>query len=131
VLYSAEKSGRLIPKNAMTRAHAMQWFMQAASDVAGTSSTLFLLDVRAPEKSVPNIEFFKKRLLDFFSHADKRLADREFLAGELSVADVMLYPNFAARKSLIDEAGGFANLQRWGATMAARPAVQRGMKAAS
>lgn len=52
------------------------------------------------------------------------------LSSEFSVADVMLYPNFSARKALLDEAGGLANLQRWGATMAARPAVQRGMKAA-
>ena len=48
---------------------------------------------------------------------------------KLSVADLMLYPNFALRKPLLDEAGGLANLQRWGATMAARPAVARGMKA--
>jgi glutathione S-transferase len=40
----------------------------------------------------------------------------------------MLYPNFALRKPLIDQAGGFENLQRWGAAMGARPAVQRGMK---
>ena len=40
----------------------------------------------------------------------------------------MLYPNFAARKALIDQAGGFANLQRWGAAVGGRPGVQRGMK---
>ena len=40
----------------------------------------------------------------------------------------MLYPNFSARKALIDQAGGFANLQRWGAALAARPGVARGMK---
>jgi GSH-dependent disulfide-bond oxidoreductase len=63
----------------------------------------------------------------FFSHCDARLQGREFLADELSVADLLLYPNFAARKALIDKAGGFANLQRWGAALAARPGIQRGM----
>jgi GST-like protein len=56
------------------------------------------------------------------------LAAREYLADEFSVADIMLYPNFSARKSLIDQAGGFANLQRWGAAVGGRPGVQRGMK---
>ncbi len=130
VLYAAEKSGTLLPKNAVARAHAMQWFMQAATDVAGASSSLFVLDMRAPEKSAANIAFFKTRLLAFFSVVDQHLATNEFLAGDISVADVMLYPNFSARKALVDEAGGYANLQRWGAGMAARPAVQRGMKAA-
>jgi hypothetical protein len=32
------------------------------------------------------------------------------------------------RKPLLDETGGLANLQRWGATMAARPGVARGMQ---
>ena len=40
----------------------------------------------------------------------------------------MLYPNFSLRKPMIDEAGGFANLQRWGATVGARPGIQKGMK---
>jgi GSH-dependent disulfide-bond oxidoreductase len=88
------------------------------------------MDMRVPEKSAANLAYFKTRLLTFFSQIDQHLAGREYLAGEFSVADVMLYPNFTARKSLIDETGGLANLQRWGATLAARPAVQRGMKAA-
>ncbi|HWQ39166.1 MAG TPA: glutathione S-transferase N-terminal domain-containing protein [Burkholderiales bacterium] len=127
VLYCAEKSGKFLPRDARQRAIAMQWFMQAASDIAGTSGTIFRLEVTAPEKSTANVEYFKKRLLDFFAVCDEALEGREYLAGELSVADLMLYPNFAARKALIDQAGGFANLQRWGATMAARPAVARGM----
>lgn len=131
VIYAAEKSGKLLPKNPAVRALAMQWFMQAASDVAGTSGTIFQLEMRTPEKNTAITEFFKKRLLDFFALADKNLADKEYLAGEFSVADVMLYPNFVARKALLDAAGGYGNLQRWGASLAARPAVQRGMGAAA
>jgi GST-like protein len=128
VLYLAEKSGKFLPKDAARRALAMQWFMMAASDVAGTSGSIFQLEVVSPEKSPPNIELFKKRLLNFFSVFDKRLEGRDYLADELSVADLMFYPNFSARKGLIDAAGGFANLQRWGASIGSRPAVQRGMK---
>jgi glutathione S-transferase len=51
----------------------------------------------------------------------------EFVADELSIADLMLYPNYAARKPLIDAAGDYSNLHRWGAMMASRPGVQKGM----
>jgi GSH-dependent disulfide-bond oxidoreductase len=127
VLYCAEKSGKLLPKDAATRALAMQWFMQAASDIAGTSATIFRLEVTAPEKTPANVHYFKKRLLDFFAACDRALDGRDFLAGPLSVADLMLYPNFAARKAMLDQAGGFANLQCGGASMAPRPGVARGM----
>jgi GST-like protein len=89
---------------------------------------VFHTEMRAPEKSAANIDYFKKRLVDFFAVCDRQLQGNQFLAGELSVADLMLYPNFATRKPLLDQAGGLANLQRWGAAMAARPGVARGMK---
>lgn len=128
VLYLAEKSGKFLPRDPVRRALAMQWSMQAASDISGTSGTIFRMETGVPEKSEANTEYFRQRLLVFFSHCDARLQGREFLADELSVADLLLYPNFAARKALIDKAGGFANLQRWGAALAARPGIQRGMK---
>jgi GST-like protein len=128
MLYAAEKSGQFLPRDAAQRAVAMQWFMQAGSDISGSSTAVFTLENRAPEKSAANAEFFKKRLFDVFAVCDRRLETNEYLAGELSVADLLLYPNFALRKSLLDQAGGYANLQRWGAAMAARPGVARGMK---
>src|SRR6185312_5424025 len=128
ILYAAEKTGRFMPKDAMRRAMAMQWFTQGLSDVAGTSGALFRVENSVPEKIPANTEYFKKRLLGFFSVCDAHLAKHEFLADEFSVAELMLYPNFAARKVLIDQAGGFANLQRWGAAVGARPGIQKGMK---
>jgi GST-like protein len=128
ILYIAEKTGKFLPKDAARRAVAMQWFMQGATDVAATSGAIFRVENSVPEKTPSTIDYFKQRLLGFFSVCDAQLAGREFLADELSVADLMLYPNFALRKPLIDQAGGFANLQRWGAAMAARPAIQKGMK---
>lgn len=127
ILYAAEKSGKFLPKELDRRALALQWFMQGATDVAATSGAIFQLEMAAPEKSEAIINHFRKRLLHFFAACDAHLANREFLANDVSIADFMLYPNYSARKPLIDAAGGFANLHRWGATMAARPNVQKGM----
>ena len=127
ILYIAEKTGQFLPKDAARRAVTMQWFMQGATDVAATSGAIVRLENSVPEKTLSSIDYFRQRLLGFFSVCDAQLAGRAYLSDELSVADLMLYPNFALRKALIDQAGGFANLQRWGTTMAMRPAVQKGM----
>ena len=99
----------------------------AASDIAGTSGTIFRLEFVVPEKSAANTEFFKNMLLGYFRVVDRHLAGREFLAEEISFADLMLYPNYTARKALIDAAGDLPHLAAWGARMAARPGVQKGM----
>jgi GST-like protein len=128
ILYAADKSGRFLPKDTVRRAMAFQWFTQGLSDVAATSGALFRMENSVPEKNAANTEYFKKRLLGFFSVCDAHLARHEYLAGEFSVAELMLYPNFALRKPMLDQAGGLANLQRWGAAVGARPGMQKGMK---
>ena len=50
ILYAAEKSGRFLPKDAARRALAMQWMMQAGSDIAGTSGTVFRMESSVPER---------------------------------------------------------------------------------
>lgn len=129
IVYAAEKSGKFIPSDPVRRAKAWQWFMQGATDVAATSGALFRVENSVPEKIAGNTDYFRQRLLGFFAVCDAHLASHEYFADEFSIAELMLYPNFAARKSMIDAAGGFAHLQRWGAAVAARPATQRGMKA--
>lgn len=127
VVYACEKAGKFIPVDGVRRAMAGQWFLHAASDVAGASSTLFFSESVAPEKSAANVEFFRNRLLNFLRLADAHLAGRQYLADEISFADLMLYPNYAARKAMIETAGGMDHLKRWGERMAARPGVQKGM----
>jgi GST-like protein len=128
VLYVAEKSGRFLPKDPARRLAAMQWLMQACSDVACASGTIFQLSMAAPEKSAPNVEFFEKRLYNALRVADAQLASREYLADELSVADLALYPVVATRKPVIEKHGGLPNLARWVERMAARPGVAKGMQ---
>ena len=126
LLYAAEKSGRMLPKDAARRALALQWMMQACSDAAVTSGAIFALDNFIPEKNAAITTFFNTRLANYFRVVDARLAGRDWLAYEFSVADVALYPVVNARKALIE---GLANLGAWRERMAARPGVQKGMAA--
>lgn len=125
VLYAAEKSGKLIPKDPAKRALAYQWFMQATTDVAPTSSNIFYVSTHVPVKDAGNTAYFEQRLLTQLGVVDKQLEGQDYIAGECSIADIALYPVVAARKALIDAAPGLANVKAWAARMAARPAVAK------
>ena len=112
------------------RALALQWLMLAVTDAARASTSLFLCSAILPDKSPANIAYFEEQTLRYLRVADARLAGREFLADELSVADFALYPLYAVRKALVDKAGDLRELTRWGAALAARPGVDKGMRAA-
>jgi GST-like protein len=127
LLYVAEKTGRFIPADPARRAMALQWFMQACSDVAGASAAWFLAGNDFPEKSDANRAFLATRLVDFFRACDGRLKGRDYLADEISIADLALYPFFAARRPLLEQAGGLDHLMRWAARLGERPGVARGM----
>ena len=130
VVYLAEKSGRFLPRDPRARAEALQWVFQATTDVAAASGMIFVLSRFIPDKSDANMAFFEERTLRYLRVADARLADREHLAGELSIADFSLYPIVALRRPQVERAGDMPHLLRWADALAARPALVRGMKAA-
>jgi len=129
-LYAATKSGRFLPADAARRATALQWLFFACADAASASGALFYLGVQAPEKSEPNMKFLSDRLLGILRVADRHLAQHEWFANELSIADFALYPVVAVRRALVDGAGDLPHLVRWADALAARPGVTRGMVAA-
>jgi GST-like protein len=119
VLYCAEKSGELIPHDPRRRIQAFEWFMHAVTDVGPASSAMFQLSL-APENSAANNGHFEQRFLKHCANVDTQLEGQDFLAGELSIADVALYPVIAVRSALIDETAGLANLKGWRQRIAAR-----------
>jgi len=131
LVYLAEKTQRFMPSDARARAEAMQWLFQATTDTAGASGMVFVMSRLIPDKSDANMAFFEERTQRYLRVADRRLADREYLAGELSIADFALYPLAALRRPLIDRAGDMPHLVRWSEAVGARPGVTRGMNAAA
>jgi GST-like protein len=126
-LYLAEKSGKLLPKDPARKAAALHWLMFACTDTAVTSGAIFQLANNAPEKSPANVAFLEQRLLGFFGVFDGRLAGREYLADEFSIADIALFPIVNQRKAAVEKAGNMPNLLAWLARVGARPAVAKGL----
>jgi glutathione S-transferase len=127
LLYLAERCGRLLPGGLAARAKVFEWLLHTASDVQPTSSALYFARQRVAEPHGPTIDLLEGRLATFFGHCNEALAGQPHLAGELSIADLALYPLAAAGRARID-AHGLSHLARWADRLAERPAIQRGMR---
>jgi len=56
-----------------------------------------------------------------------RLRDRDYLAGEYSIADIAAFPWVLPYRRLGNDLDRFVNLRRWFDTLKERPAVRRGI----
>jgi GST-like protein len=71
------------------------------------------------------IERYNREVNRLYGVMNKRLADRPFLAGEYSIADMASYPWVVPHELQGQKIDDFPNLKRWLDTIAARPAVKR------
>jgi len=129
MLYLCEKTGKFLPSDPIARVRLFQWYAEGAADYASVNQTIFFLGARMPEK-VPDsaIKFYEDRFVNLWRFADNQLAQTQYLTGnEITAADLAVYPIYAGRKALPDNAG-LKNLQAWGERVGARPGVQKGMK---
>lgn len=127
--YMCEKSGRFLPPSGAPRAAVLQWMSFVMTDVICATHPIFVLSAEIADTPPYIIKHYEGRLLRFLGHADARLAQSPYLAGDApSVADFALYPTAAFRRGLLDRAGGLPALRRWMETMAARPGVTAGMR---
>jgi GST-like protein len=122
LLYCAEKSGRYLPSDSVQRLEAMQWMLLAVTDGSDMVGGIVRLS-RLPV--VPAVTLYKDRLVRMLQCVDAQLSSREYLIGELSVADLALYPIVAFASTLGTDT--LPHLTRWFETMSQRPGVARGM----
>ena len=131
MMYCAEKAGKLIPKDPAKKAAMLESYMSASTDITPMFGTVNAC-VRAKEPAgfAAAADFFKARLKAYFQVWDDKLAKRKYAAGdEVSIADLSLYAGYWRTKGAFPElVAGMANLERWGAEIGARPAVQRALK---
>jgi glutathione S-transferase len=59
---------------------------------------------------------------------DRRLAGREFVAGEYTIADMAIWPWIVPHKNQGIDLDRFPEVKRWFEAVGRRPAVQRGFK---
>lgn len=79
----------------------------------------------APEKIPYAIDRYVKETNRLYGVLNKRLADRPFLAGEYSIADMASYPWIVPYEAQQQSLEDFPHLQRWFKAIAERPATVR------
>ena len=125
LLYLAEKTGRFLPADARGKAEVVQWLMWQMGGLGPMAGQNGHFNIYAPEK----IEYAITRYVDetnrLYGVLDRRLADREFIAGDYSIADMASYPWIVPWKAHGQNIADFPNLKRWFETIKARPAPVR------
>ncbi len=128
LVYLAEKSGSFLPASAAERFDVLQWLFWQAGGLGPMAGQLshFRSYVRDP---VPYAEQRYSREYDrLLAVMDERLSDREYIAGEYSIADIASFPWVRPYRRLGNDLANFPNLKRWFDTLKLRPAVRRGIE---
>jgi GST-like protein len=125
LLYLAEKTGRFIPADLHGRADVLQWLFWQMGGLGPMAGQNNHFANAAPEKLPYAIERYVKETSRLYGVLDRRLADRDYIAGDYSIADMASYPWVVPYRSHGQDLGAFPNLERWFRAVEARPAVQR------
>ncbi|BAY09972.1 glutathione binding-like protein [Calothrix sp. NIES-2098] len=123
LLYLAEKTGKLIPQD--VRVEVLQWLFWQMGGLGPMAGQNHHFGEYAPEKIDYAINRYVKETGRLYTVLDKRLADREFVAGVYSIADIAAYPWIVLYERQNQNLEDFPNLKRWFETIKARPATIR------
>ena len=126
--YLARKTGQFGGRTERERAEIEQWLMWQMGGLGPMAGQAHHFLSYAPE----DVPYGKKRYTDevnrLYGVLDRRLADREFVAGAYSIADMAIWPWAQGWERQAQDIAQFPNMKAWLDRCWARPAVQAGRK---
>ena len=125
LIYLAAKTGRFLPQEMRGWVEVLQWLMWQMAGLGPMAGQNHHFVQYAPERIPYAMERYVKETSRLYGVLNKRLADREFVAGEYSIADMACYPWVVPHTRQKQNLDDFPHLKRWFETIAARPAVER------
>jgi GST-like protein len=126
LLYLADKTQKLIPADVRGRAEVLQWLFWQMGGLGPMAGQNHHFTQYAPEKLPYAINRYVNETNRLYGVLNKRLADREFVAGaQYSIADIASYPWIVPHEKQGQKLEDFPNLQRWFEAIKARPATVR------
>jgi GSH-dependent disulfide-bond oxidoreductase len=126
LLYLAEKSGQLLPKQLHARFEVIQWLFWQMAGLGPMAGQNHHFAGYAPEKLPYAITRYVNETNRLYGVLNTRLADRHFIAGDdYSIADIASYPWVVPHKAQSQRLEDFPHLQRWFEQIRARPATER------
>ncbi len=125
LLYLAEKTGQFIPADVRGRVDVSQWLFWQMGGLGPMAGQNHHFVTYAPERLEYAMDRYVKETSRLYAVLDRRLADREYVAGDYSIADMASYPWTVPHKRQQQKIEEFPNLKRWFDTIRARPATKR------
>ena len=129
LIYLAGKTGRFLPAGDRARYDMLQWLMFQMGGVGPMLGQTHHFRLYAPEKIGYAIDRYTNEAKRLYQVMDKRLSQSPWLGGdEYTIADIATFPwlrNWKNQGIVLDE---HPHLKKWFDTIAARPAVERGVQ---
>ncbi|MCX7141171.1 MAG: glutathione binding-like protein [Proteobacteria bacterium] len=129
LLYLASKSGKFLPDDLRERWSTLQWLMFQMGGVGPMLGQAHHFLGYAPEKIPYAMQRYAKEANRLYGVMDRRLTESRFIAcDEYTIADMAIMPwlRYPERQGVnMDD---YPHLKKWFDGIAARPAVQRGLK---
>jgi GST-like protein len=124
--YLAEKTGRFLPGDVRGRTECMEWLFWQMAGLGPMTGQYGHFHVYAPEQIAYAKERYAREVGRLLGVLDRRLAGREYICGkDYTIADMACWPWIDAYEKAPFDLTPFAEVRRWRATIAARPATAR------
>lgn len=126
--YLGRKTGKFYPRDERRRVEVEQWLFWQMGGLGPMAGQTHHFRHYAPEKIPYAIERYTNECNRLYGVMNKRLADRDFLAGDYSIADMACvgWAKYWERQG--QDIEQFPHVKRWLETVMARPAASRGLK---
>ncbi|MEO1747010.1 MAG: glutathione S-transferase family protein [Pseudomonadota bacterium] len=125
--YLGRKFGKFYPSDERARVEVEQWLMWQMGGLGPMAGQAHHFRQYAPEQVPYAIDRYTNEVNRLYGVMDRRLADRDFLAGDYSIADMACIGWVVPYERQGQDLNDFSNLKRWFETMKARPAVEKGL----
>ena len=128
LIYLAEKTGKLMPREGAGRYAVLEWLMFQMGGIGPMLGQAHHFRLYAPEQIQYAIDRYTNETKRLYGVLDRRLGEHEHVAGEYSIADIAIMPwlRYPERQGV--DIADYPNVRRWRDAIAARPAVQRGLQ---
>lgn len=129
LIYLAEKTGKLLPQDLRGRTTVMSWLMFQMGGVGPMLGQVHHFRHYAPEPLPYAIKRYTDETTRLYRVMDQRLGEAAYLGGDdYSIADIATFPWIRSWEKQGQDLAAHPHLQRWFEAVAARPAVERGVK---
>ena len=128
MIYLAEKTNKLIPKNPSKKAKVLEWLMFQMGGVGPMMGQANVFFRYFPEKIQPAIDRYQNECRRLFEVLDTHLSNNEWLADDYSIADIANWCWVRTHNWSGVSIDGLDNLDRWKNIMYDQPGMKKGIK---